>query len=502
MVSSVSSYAPLPTANGNGLGGGCKTTKDANGNAVFDSKNYTITVTSDSQVTIHNKVTGETYQVAGDPHVSVDGKQAFDFKETMTFMLNDGTKVTIDTTPWGSSGATVASRVTITNADANYGVQIYGASAIDGQDISFSETLHNGQMMDEATVDNTVIWENAEGSGFMEVDYVTRLIVAADQKHIDAAEARSAGGMFDPNKPAANSASNGNTTNTATTSSASTNGTPKGSTSMSLSTNSFANYSNSTSATILSKLNGDGGNFDPSTVDIHNLFKSGNVTYKDGGYTYTAKNGCTVTIQQKMGPGTEVLLTVTNPAGLEFTVKLESVNGGQYQVVDQQFGNMDALGIPDSTQKYINDHLAGTGGSGNLLSMLELVNQTTDPSKKKKGVGALGSDAVEGGGAMGADATTGMDGMSSPSDSSWGEDSWFIQMAEGLGEILNKIATKLKKMVDDAKLGDNGQPPYKEGMIIQGLAQQLSFISQALMTALNSLGDSIKSVVTAGGAAR
>jgi hypothetical protein len=490
MVSSVSSYAPLPTANGNGLGGGCRTTKDANGNAVFDSKNYTITVTSDSQVTIYNKNTGETYQVAGDPHVSINGRHAFDFKETTTFFLNDGTKVTIDTAPWGSGGATVASRVTITNADANYGVQIYGASVVDGQDISFAETLHNGQMLDEATADNNVFWEDPEAAAFMEMDSVTRLMVLVDQKRVDAAEARQSGGMFDPNKPAANDQSQPST---------SANGIPKKDTQMSLST--ASTYINGLNTLALSQLNGDSGSFDPAKVDIHKLFTDGKIPWKDGGYTWTTKDGTTVSIKQPLGAGTEVILTVTLPSGVELVTKMESVDGGKYQVTDMQMGNLAALGVPAETEKFINASL-DSGGSGALLGALELVNQTTDPSKKKKGVGALGSDAVEGGGAMGADAATGTDGMSAPSDSSWGEDSWFIQMAEGLGEILNKIATKLKKMVDDAKLGDNGQPPYKEGMIIQGLAQQLSFISQALMTALNSLGDSIKSVVTAGGAAR
>jgi hypothetical protein len=490
MVSSVS-YAPVLPANGNGLGGGCRTTKDANGNAVFESKNYTITVTSDSQVTIHNKNTGETYLVSGDPHVHINGKHAFDFKETATFFLNDGTKVTIDTAPWGSGGATVASRVTITNADANYGVQIYGVSLIDGQDISFAETLHNGQMLDEATPDNNVFWEDPAAAAFMEMDYVTRLMVLVDQKRVDAAEARESGGMFDPNKPAANEQSLLNT---------STNGTPKKDTQMSLSTS--ASYINSVTSMALSQLNGEGGSFDASQVDIHNLFTSGKIPYKDGGYTWTTKDGTTVSIKQPLGAGKEVLLTVTLSSGVELVTKMESVNGGKYQVTDMQMGNLAALGVPASTERFINSSL-DRSGSAALLSSLELVNQTTDPSKKKKGVGALGSDAVEGGGAMGgANATSGTTGMSAPSDSSWGEDSWFIQMAEGLGEILNKIATKLKKMVDDAKLGDSGQPPYKEGMIIQGLAQQLSFISQALMTALNSLGDSIKSVVTAGGAAR
>jgi hypothetical protein len=48
----------------------------------------------------------------------------------------------------------------------------------------------------------------------------------------------------------------------------------------------------------------------------------------------------------------------------------------------------------------------------------------------------------------------------------------------------------------------NGGAPFKDSMRIQALAQQLSFMSQAFMTCLNSIGEAIKATVTAGGAAR
>jgi hypothetical protein len=87
------------------------------------------------------------------------------------------------------------------------------------------------------------------------------------------------------------------------------------------------------------------------------------------------------------------------------------------------------------------------------------------------------------------------------SGASSGGDNWFIQMAESLGEMLNQMANDVKTATDNVKT-KNGQAPFKDSMRVQGLAQQLSFMSQAFMTTLNSIGEAIKTAVTAGGAAR
>ena len=82
-----------------------------NGKVMFENDNYKITANDDNNVIIFNKKTGEEYNIWGDPHVNIDGKHSFDFWGKTTFNLDDGTKVTIDTTPWnGNQNATVASK--------------------------------------------------------------------------------------------------------------------------------------------------------------------------------------------------------------------------------------------------------------------------------------------------------------------------------------------------------------------------------------------------------
>lgn len=154
--------------------GGCNgrkqeptTTRTADGKVQFENENYRITAGDDNEVVIHNKNTGETYRVWGDPHVEVDGRQAFDFWGDTTFVLDDGTKVTIGTTPWeaGGNGATLASTVTIT--DGAYTTQITGVDTNTHGDLSFQEYRgFDSLLADLGTSDGNRIYENGYGSGF------------------------------------------------------------------------------------------------------------------------------------------------------------------------------------------------------------------------------------------------------------------------------------------------------------------------------------------------
>jgi Domain of Unknown Function (DUF1521) len=169
------------------------TSYDAQGNVQFENKNYRISANEGGTVNIFNKNTGETYQAWGDPHMKIDGQQAFDFWGTTTLSLDDGTKVTIDTTPWkgGNNGATITSKVTIT--DGNYGVQISGIDDNKSGDMKFNETTSNGWLMDAMVEDGNTMYENPIGKGFVAMDDYGN-VHKVDQKWVDGTDMVKNGG--------------------------------------------------------------------------------------------------------------------------------------------------------------------------------------------------------------------------------------------------------------------------------------------------------------------
>jgi hypothetical protein len=158
-------------------------TQMVGGKVQFENDNYRITAGDDNSVNIFNKNTGETYHVWGDPHVNIDGKHTFDFWGTTTFQLDDGTKVTINTTPWKNDPSqTLSSKVTITNGD--YGVQITGVDTNTTGDLAFEEAAGLGQLADWAVADGNTIHENPTGRGFLGMDARGQLR-AVDQQYIN-----------------------------------------------------------------------------------------------------------------------------------------------------------------------------------------------------------------------------------------------------------------------------------------------------------------------------
>lgn len=158
-------------------------TKMEGGKAVFENDNYRITAGDNNEVHIFNKKTGEDYKIWGDPHVNIDGKHEFDFWGTTTFALEDGTKVTIETTPWnGNQNATVASTVNITNGD--YGVQIKGVDTNKVGDLQINEAEGWGEVLDWTHADGNTLQENPAGKGFLAVDADGK-IQKVDQNYIN-----------------------------------------------------------------------------------------------------------------------------------------------------------------------------------------------------------------------------------------------------------------------------------------------------------------------------
>ena len=163
------------------------------GKVRFENDNYRITMGDDNSVHIFNKNTGENYLAWGDPHMQVDGQQAFDFWGTTTLALEDGTKVTIETTPWANNPAmTLSSKVTITNGD--YGVQVTGVDSNQVGDLAFEEAKGFGELADAVVEDGNVLHENPFGKGFLGVDDAGSLR-PVDQQYINETDLKKGGAL-------------------------------------------------------------------------------------------------------------------------------------------------------------------------------------------------------------------------------------------------------------------------------------------------------------------
>ena len=163
------------------------------GKVCFENDNYRITMGDDNSVHIFNKNTGENYLAWGDPHMQVDGQQAFDFWGTTTLALEDGTKVTIETTPWvNNPQMTLSSKVTITNGD--YGVQVTGVDSNQVGDLAFEEAKGFGELADAVVDDGNVLHENPFGKGFLGVDD-TGTLRPVDQTYINETDLKKGGAL-------------------------------------------------------------------------------------------------------------------------------------------------------------------------------------------------------------------------------------------------------------------------------------------------------------------
>jgi Domain of Unknown Function (DUF1521) len=139
------------------------------GKVAFENDNYRITMGDDNTVDVYNKNTGENYLAWGDPHMNIDGQHTFDFWGTTTLSLDDGTKLTIETTPWvHNPEMTLSSKVTITSGD--YAVQISGIDSNQVGDLKFEEGKGWGRIADLLVADGNVLYENPFGKGFLGLD--------------------------------------------------------------------------------------------------------------------------------------------------------------------------------------------------------------------------------------------------------------------------------------------------------------------------------------------
>lgn len=144
--------------------------KQDGGKAHIDLGNYTLDLEEgNSQFILTNKQTGEVTRVWGDPHMEVDGKAVGDFYGTMTLNLDDGTKITIHTTPYNAgNGMTLSSELVITQGDRAMVVQGLDQNTLG--DLKIGQIASSGQFVDAVNDDGVNIYENPDDSGWLQLN--------------------------------------------------------------------------------------------------------------------------------------------------------------------------------------------------------------------------------------------------------------------------------------------------------------------------------------------
>jgi hypothetical protein len=141
------------------------------GTARIDIGNYTIDVNEkNSEFVVTNKDTGERTKIWGDPHFEHNGSHVGDFYGTTTLNLADGTKITINTTPYerGGNGTTLSSTLTITQGDQ--AMRITGLDQNSIGDLEISQIGFAGGLVDLAVDDGVSIYENTEGGPWLRLN--------------------------------------------------------------------------------------------------------------------------------------------------------------------------------------------------------------------------------------------------------------------------------------------------------------------------------------------
>ncbi len=113
-----------------------------------------------------NKIPGSETRVWGDPHVDEnnDGKTDWDFKKDTTFVLDDGTKISVGTKQWGNSDYTTSDTLTITKGDQ--AIVVSGLTQSDSTPLSISDVTLDGRQIDMDTKDGHYVYANAAGNNW------------------------------------------------------------------------------------------------------------------------------------------------------------------------------------------------------------------------------------------------------------------------------------------------------------------------------------------------
>jgi uncharacterized protein Yka (UPF0111/DUF47 family) len=138
---------------------------DQENNTIQLDNGYELSFDNDRQSWHIKDADGNEVNIWGDPHVKENDGGKWDFKQDSTFVLDDGTKITVHTQP-RDNGTTVTDTVTITKGDQ--AIQVTGVA---DNNVQISDVMNNGEALDAAHNDGYVFyeengvddWTNADG---------------------------------------------------------------------------------------------------------------------------------------------------------------------------------------------------------------------------------------------------------------------------------------------------------------------------------------------------
>jgi hypothetical protein len=142
---------------------GARALWDAEG-ALFENSTYRIRIGADQTVMVANQRTGDTY-MAFAPAVGHDAASCLAACDSVTLVLEDGTKLTLQTTVTAvdDDGSPAASQRNVTITCNDFGLQVSGLGSAAG--FACVQTVAYGWLLDGAVADGQVQQENAQGGG-------------------------------------------------------------------------------------------------------------------------------------------------------------------------------------------------------------------------------------------------------------------------------------------------------------------------------------------------
>jgi Domain of Unknown Function (DUF1521) len=147
---------------------GARALWDAEG-ALFENSTYRIRIGADQTVMVANQRSGETY-MASAPAVGDDGTTCVADCDSVTLVLEDGTKLTLQNTVTAvdDDGNPLAPQRDVTITCHDFGLHVSGLGSAAG--FACMQTVAYGWLLDGAVADGHVLQENAQGAGLWGAD--------------------------------------------------------------------------------------------------------------------------------------------------------------------------------------------------------------------------------------------------------------------------------------------------------------------------------------------